>query len=369
MTKTVTNIPVQSRLLDLIGLAQEPAPEKRRVLLRELTDQFFGSAHLAVAESDTYGDILTELSGQMERAVRQELAERFSAKPNAPKRLIRALANDESAQVASPVLQSSPVLTDEDLVGILARRGQGHMRAVSRRASVSEVVSDAIVKHGDDETLGVLLSNQRATLSRKASEAAVDRAKANPQLHEATVNRANLPPDLLNEMYFVVEARLRQKILEQNAQLDPTLLEKALVAGRTRVATADGNLPANYAESRERVENLHANKGLTPQVLANFLRTGDQTDFIVALSLLADVDFHTVRRILTSRELDALAVICKAANMDRALFLTYAVVLLGSDTNAIGKARSFGSLYQVLNVETAQRTLRFWRLRSAIKAA
>jgi len=367
MSQDTLTTPVQSRLLDLIGLAQEPTPDKRRILLRELTDQFFGTAHLEMTESETYGDILTELTSQMERAVRQELAERFSARTNAPARLIRSLAYDEVAQVASPVLQSSPVLTDQDLLGVVQTRGQAHMRAVSRRAIVSETVSDAIVEHGDDETLGVLLSNQRASLSRRASETAIDRAKVNPQLHEAAVSRANLPPDLLNEMYFVVESRLRQKILEQNALLDPALIENAVAAGRARIATADGNLPSNYAESLARVEKLRASNSLTPQVLANFLRSGDQTDFIIALSLLADIDFHMVRRILISRQLDALAVICRAANMDRPLFLTYAVVLLGSDANAIGKARSFGSLYQALSIETAQRTLRFWRLRTAIQ--
>lgn len=367
MSETKTTAPVQTRLIDLIGLAQEPAPDKRRHLLRELTDKFFGTAHLGATETETYGHVLTELAEQMERAVRTELAERFSAAANAPSRLVRRLALDEAIQVASPVLQSSPVLTDQDLVEVAGKRGQSHLRAISRRATVSEAVSDAILKHGDDETLGVLLSNQSATLSRSASEAAVDRAKSNPQLHEATVSRANLPPDLLNEMYFAVESRLRQKILEQNALLDPALLENALAAGRARVATEDGNLPADYAQCMVRVERMYQSKTLTPQILAGFLRSGQQTDFIIALSLLADIDFHTVRRILISREIDALAVICRAANMDRALFLTYAVVLLGSDANALGKARVFGSLYQALNAETAQRTLRFWRLRSAIQ--
>jgi uncharacterized protein (DUF2336 family) len=108
--------------------------------------------------------------------------------------------------------------------------GQERLRAVSSRPSVSEALSSVIVERGDDETLGALLRNDGARLSRASSEAAVDRARANPALHEAVVNRASLPPDLLNEMYFVVEARLRQQILEQNAKLDPALLENALEA-------------------------------------------------------------------------------------------------------------------------------------------
>ena len=369
MTDNVQAASLGTRLPDLIALAQETAPEKRRALLRELTDRFFGTPQHGAAESEAYGAVLSQLTDAMEKAVRAELAERFAPLAHAPSVLVNRLAHDEEPGVASPVLEASPVLTDEDLLAVIRRRSQGHMQAVSRRQEVSEAVSDAIVEHGNDETLGVLLANDRARLSRQASEAAVDRARLNPGLHEVTVNRASLPPDLLNEMYFVVEARLRQKILEQNARLDPVLLDHALAAGRTRIATEDGSLPPDYAASQAEIEPLRADDQLTPQTLAGFLRSGQQTHFISALAQLADVDFHTVRRILTSREIDALAVVCKAADLDRALFLTYAVVLLGPDANALGKARTFGTLYQDLTTETAQRTLRFWRLRSAIKAA
>ncbi|AYG95187.1 DUF2336 domain-containing protein [Brevundimonas naejangsanensis] len=360
---------IASRLPDLIALAQEDSSPKRRALLRELTDCFFGAPERTEAETALYGAVLSDLTDAMETAVRAELAERFCRSPDAPRQLIRRLANDEAEAVATPVLSASPVLTEADLIAVIRSRGQGHMRAVSRRAEVSEAVSDAIVERGDDETLGVLLGNQGACLSRAASEAAVERARVNPALHEVTVERASLPPDLLNDMYFAVEARLRQRILEQNARLDPALLESALAAGRARVATDDGALPPDYAESLAYVEELRAANQLTPQMLARFLRSGGRTAFLIALSQLADIDFHTARQIVERRELDALAVVCKAADLDRALFLTYAVVLLNTDGDAMGKARAYAGLYNDLTREAALRTLRFWRARKAMQAA
>lgn len=358
-----------SRLPDLIALAEEASSEKRRQLLRELTDHFFGEPAPNATETTLYGAVLTRLSDEMEVEVRAELAARFADAPNAPHRLIRRFAEDQAETVAAPVLSASPVLTDGDLIEVVRSRGQGHMRAVSRRTVVSEAVSDAIVECGDDETLGTLLRNDGARLSRAASETAVERAKANPALHAATVERKSLPPDLLNEMYFVVEARLRQHILEQNARMDPDLLEAALEAGRNRVAANDGALPPDYAESVAYVNELRAAGQLTPQVLARFLRSNGRTPFLVALAQLADVDFHTARRIVERKELDALAVICKAADMDRAIFLTYAVVLLGSEDNPMGKAGNYGRLYGELSREAALRTLRFWRMRRGAQAA
>jgi uncharacterized protein (DUF2336 family) len=357
-----------TRLPDLIALAEETSSEKRRTLLRELTDHFFGAAPTTATETALYGDVLGKLADDMEAAVRQELSHRFAASPLAPHGLIRRLASDD-AEVADPVLRNSPLLTDEDLLHVVKSKGQAHLRAVSARETVSEAVSDVIVERGDDETLGALLGNEGATLSRRASEAAVERAKVNPALHAATVERKTLPPDLLNEMYFVVEARLRARILEQNARMDPALLESALSAGRARLAEVDGALPPDYSACLAYVEELRAAGQLTPQMLARFLRSGSKTSFLIALSQLADVEFHTARQIVERQDLDALAVVCRAADLDRALFLTYAVVLLNTDGDAMGKAHAYARMYQDLSRDAALRTLRFWKARRAAQAA
>ena len=368
MNASAAPAPSPSRLPDLIALAQEPSSETRRALLRELTDHFFGAPTHSPNEQALFDAVLSDLSAEMESAVRAELAARFAAAPNAPPTLIRRLANDEAA-VASAVLRTSPVLSEAELIEVVRTRSQDHILAVTERAEVSEAVSDAIVEKGDDTALGSLLRNDGARLSRAGAETAVERAKANPALHEAAVARRGLPADLLNEMYFVVEARLRQRILEQNAAMDPVLLESALAAGRARVAADDGALPADYAESLAYVEELKAAGQLTPQMLARFLRSGGRTSFVIALAQLSDVDFQTAAQIIERRELDALAVICRAADLDRAIFLTYAVVLLNSEGDAMGKAHGYARMYADLTRDAAMRTLRFWRMRRGVQAA
>jgi len=353
-----------SKLHDLIALAREPSSEKRRDLLREVTDLFFvGRDPQSSAEQALFDDVLTQLSGEMEAAVRGELAARMAPANDAPTRLIRGLAADAMIEVARPILEQSKALSDEDLVYVAKSRGQEHLQAISRRDSVSEAVSEAIVERADDDTLGVLLRNEGAELSRQAHEVAVDRAEANPALHEAVVNRRSLPPDLLNEMYFVVEAKLRAKILERNAKIDPAALDAALAAGRARVAAQDGALPPDYADAERDVRQLAARKALNPKALVGMLRGGETTKFMIALGELAGIDFATVRLIMDRRELDALAIVCKAADFERALFLTLAVLILDRDTDAMGRAKEYGDLYQNLPKESAQRTLRFWRMR------
>ena len=351
-----------SKLNDLIALADEPSSAKRRELLRGVTDLFFtGDSHDPV-QMGLFDDVMTQLAGEMEEAVRVELAERMSQAPAPPRGLNRALALDSIA-VAQPILQRSSSLSEEDLLEVARTRGQEHLRAISQRASVPSAVSDAIVERGDDNTLGVLLRNEGAVLSRQAHEAVVDRAAANPALHEAVVDRQSLPVDLLNEMYFMVEARLRDRIMEKNADVDPATLEAALNAGRKRVATLDGALPADHAHAESEFRAIKAKGGASPQVLAGILRAKRTTLFLVALADMADIDFHTARMILERRELDALAVVCKAANIDRALFLTFALLILDPSDDVMTKAKAYGELYAALPREAAMRTIRFWRLR------
>jgi uncharacterized protein (DUF2336 family) len=352
-----------SKLQDLIDLAKEPSSERRRELLRRVTDLFFTvSAPEQRPEMPLFDGVLTQLAGEMEEAVRAELAERMADSPNPPPRLLRGLASDVAA-VALPVLTRSPALTPEDLLHVTRSGDQGHLRAISQRVHVPEQVSDAIIQRGDDTTLGVLLRNEGAELSRAAHEVAVQRASANPELHQAVVDRQSLPVDLLNEMYFVVEARLRDRILQRNAALDPAALDAALEAGRKRLAARDGALPPDYVAAETAIKALLKGQQLTPSSLAAFLRNGEMTKFLVALSELADVDFHTARRIIERRELDALAILCKAAGFDRSLFLTFAVLVLGQEADAMGRAREYGDLYATLPKESAQRTIRFWRVR------
>jgi uncharacterized protein (DUF2336 family) len=264
------------------------------------------------------------------------------------------------------VLSRSTALSPEALLHVTQTGDQGHLRAISQRSHVPELVSDVIVKRGDDATLGVLLRNEGAELSRAAHETAVERAAANPELHQAVVDRKSLPVDLLNEMYFVVEARLRERILAKNGEVDASTLDAALESGRKQLATRDGALPADYAEAEAAVRRLRAQGAIGPSALAAFLRNGEVTKFLVALSELADVDFHTARRILERRELDPLAIVCKAAGFDRSLFLTFAVLIMGKDDDAIGRAREYGQLYSDLSRDSAQRTVRFWRMRRQI---
>jgi uncharacterized protein (DUF2336 family) len=358
----MTPAPAPDRLRELIELAKEGSSERRRELLRGVTDAFFIRDSHGAGEMALFDQVLSQLAGEMEMVVRTELSQRMADRSDAPRGLVRKLAQDDIG-VAAPVLRRSSALSESDLLDIARVQGQGHLQAISARPHVSTAVTEVIVERGDDETVSLLLGNEGADLSRTAHERIVDRAASNPRLHEAVVSRRSLPVDLLNEMYFVVESRLRERILSRNADIDPAELDRALESGRKRMATRDGALPADYAEAEADIRVMRAKGELGPRALAAMLRGRQTTRFLVALAELANVDFHTAKRIVERRELDALSIICKAAGFEASLFLTFAVLILDRDADAMGRARQYGQLYNDLPMDVAQRTIRFWRMR------
>ncbi|MGC1302752.1 MAG: DUF2336 domain-containing protein [Caulobacteraceae bacterium] len=351
-----------SRLQDLVALAHETSSVRRRELLRRVTETFLAyDPPVESLEMARFDEVLSILTEQMEQEVRAELAYRLAAAEAAPASLARRLARDEIA-VAAPILANPKLLSEDDLLDVVRTRGQDHLRAISGRDGLSEAISDVIVERGDDQTLGVLIRNETASFSRWASETVVDRAILNPDLHEAVVSRRALPVDLLNQMYFVVEQRLRERILARNAAVDPAVLEAALSAGRVRVAAQDGALPADFAEAEIEVARALRVKRLDAASLAAYLRSAKRTQFMIGLSRLSEVEYPILSRIVGNNDLDALAIVCKAADLDRAGFMTFAV-LIGGDRRDTSRAQSYGQVYAELPRETALRTLRFWRIR------
>ena len=351
-----------SKLDDLIALAKEPSSARRRELLREVTDMFFSAnTPHGPSEMELFDSVLGPLASEMEEAVRAELSLRFASADQAPAALLQGLASDSIA-VAAPILSGSKLLSEDALLKLAQTQGQEHLRALSARPDLSSKISDIVVDRGDDETLGALLENQSAVLSREAQETVVDRAAANPELHSAVVNRRCLPPDLLNEMYFVVEGRLRETILARNAAMDPVFLDAALAKGRRKMAERDGTLPPDYAAAEAHVQRLISTHAMGPSTLAGFLRQGERSRFLIALAELAEIDFSTARRIVDRKEIDALAIVCKAARFDRALFLTFVVLILPPG-DGMRQAEIYGAKYAELTEDAAMRTIRFWRMR------
>ncbi len=352
----------QTRFAKLVDLARTPDSARRRDLLREVTDLFFETAPARNdREAALFDDVLQLVAAEMQDEVLAELSERFADAPDAPVGLMRDLAN-HSFEVAGPVLRRSKALDEQTLLQVVSYQSQHHIKAVAQREDVSESLSDAIVRLGDDNALDALIRNDSAKISRTSMEVAVDRAQRNSFLHEAVVQRHDLPIDLLNEMYFVVENRLRDQILERNASVDPATLDAALAKARERMRQTAGDASAEAKNARAFIESKKNSGELNARLLVSLYREAKQKHFLYGLAEITNVDQATVSELLSRRDIDGLAMICRAAGIERPLFVTLAVLACGGD-EAMARAEEFGRMYNAVPVEAAQRAIRFFKVR------
>ncbi len=340
-----------NQLQKLIQLAQEQSSDGRRELLREITDLFTASqSEISETESLHFAEIVGHLISEVETDVRQHLAERLSTVDNAPHGIVTMLANDE-IDVARPLLESSPVLRNADLIDIIRKRSQDHLSSVAGRDEVDESVSDALVDRGDDQVLEKLARNQGAALSRSAASKMVARSEKNPGLQEPLVTRADLPPDLVNQMYFWVSEKLREHIMAATGDLDE-------VGGNP-----DTTENASPAEKFIRRKILL--KQLDPPLLVELMREGRMAEFVEGFARLTGLDNKTAQKVLSDETQQALAIACKASGIDKDHFSSLARLTSSNGTMEAADIFEIIELYEKIPEEAAQRTMRFWRVRQA----
>ncbi|KAA5801712.1 DUF2336 domain-containing protein [Alkalicaulis satelles] len=361
-------MPVSSRLNKLADLAREKSSERRRALLREVTDLFFEEQPAPAGQVQAEFDaVLQALASQTANSARAELAERFADSALAPRGLILQLARD-AIEVAGPILSRSKVLKDEDLITIVHERGQDHIRAVAGREGLGEKLSSAIVERGDDRAVKALVNNPGSRLNREAFEAVTRRAEASPDLQAPLVARADTPADLLNDLMLVVENHLRDKIMSRFDSLEPGVLEAALAASRQRLSSRMAE-DKELAEARRFIAAKAMRKELDGGLLVRLLREKKRVHFAAGFAQMTGVDYTAARRALEHDSPDGLALICKAAGLDKALFVTVAVLRAGAGEHAFTDARDLGKAYDDLDAESAGRAMRFMKLRKDAQAA
>lgn len=357
-------------LTKLVELAHERSSDKRRELLHDMSALFLSSEDMRGDEAarGVAEDILQTLAHEVEAIVRAELAERFADHPDAPAELVNDLAKDV-IEVARPVLARSRLVREETLVETVRLHGSSHARVVAGRDDVSEAVSEAITETGDDDALVTLAQNEHARLSRIAMERLVDHAEGCEALHEPLVERADIAPDLLNEMFFIVTETLRDRVLERGSQVPAEDLEAAFAAAHERLARKAGPTPRDLQDAIRYVNGKKLRKKLNADLLAELLVTGEHTKFIVAFGDLTGLGFAAARRAVENPSIDPLLIACRSAGFSRDDFVRVAMLRSTAGERGEADADVLGDIFEAVPPAAADRVMRFVKLKDTSRSA
>lgn len=242
-------------------------------------------------------DIFRHLARDVEVRVRQALSENLKESRIVPHDVALTLAKDVIA-VAEPILKSSQVLTDEDLVEIIETQPAASLVAIAQRATVPEAVSEALVDNGDEIVVVTLVANQGAEVSETTFGKVLDTYPENDKVKESVVRREKLPVKLAERLVTMVSAHLQEHLVK-NHELSPEVAAGVIKQSREKATLELLGSESSAADVDRLVEQLHVNRRLTPTIILRAICTGDITFFEAAMARLAGISAINVHILIS----------------------------------------------------------------------
>ncbi len=352
----------------LLELAAERSSDKRRSLLREITSVFLvDPENHSDAEHAHFEEIISNVAKDSDRQARMELAERLADVNSAPKKVVRSLIGDEIS-VARPILERGRSLTDAELIDIVQSTGSAHQKTIARRQDLSDAVSNAIVESGQTEAVQALLENESAKITEATFEKAVSRSEKEVALQEPLVARRDMPVELAQDLFWIATPGLRRKIAIKSSTAEPSGLPKYRNIPASAYIDKPNDNDPSMQKARTYIDKMHRSGWLNRSLVIDRLRQKNIPELVVGLSRLAELSETTARRVVYDRSGEGMAIVCKAIGFDRTAFET--LVCVGTPDHDRTDEEIDGSLamFDSLTAESAQRIMRFWRVRQAVLA-
>ncbi|HEX8416751.1 MAG TPA: DUF2336 domain-containing protein [Methylobacterium sp.] len=305
----------------------------RTSMLRRVTSLFTETAErLGEAQVDAFDIVLLRLSQRVATPARVDLSETLADIPNAPPRAVRDLAFDPDATVAAPVLARSARLAEGDLIQIAQALGPDHLKAIARRRTLSERVTDVLVVRGDREVVRTAAGNGGARFSDGGFDALAQHARKDAVLATVIEARPDLP------------ARHKARTGPPAAASAPTLSaeERAAATAIGAAEAALGGLAVDLDEKQ----------------VAAWLSEGKAMEAAVAVARLAGVPSAMAVQAYQAPDYDPLLFLVRSIRFGWGTFKLFLQSKPGKAA-APEDMRGAFEAFQALSVPTAQRVVRF----------
>ena len=296
------------------GLSGHTVRERGRVL-RETADLFLSkSACYSDQQVKLFDSVMLQLLDHVDREVREYLSNRFASLDDAPPAVIRYLANDDAIAVAGPVLQQSPCLDEEFLVGCARCKSQDHLAAMSLRPTIGHHLSDVLIERGNDQVVLNLAKNSGAKLSDHGYSLMVDRARDSQQLASAVFNRADIPRQHMLALFKKASAAVRRELeVEAGRKAEETFEALKLASQRLQETTQEDS--QRYASARLRIAELRQAGCLSEKEISAFARQGAFEEVVIAISELCRLPEAQMERLIVEETCDRLFIVSRAIGL------------------------------------------------------
>jgi len=278
---------------DVARLLQDPSPENRALTAGKVANQL--DRELTAAERKIAHDVIGLMARDATVMVRAALADNLKHIQDVPHDVAMRLAKDVE-EVALPMLESSGVFTDADLLEILNSGSESKQEAIATREEVSEDVSSAIISKGGEKAVARLMGNEGAKVNEVSFTKAIERFATSDAVKAPMVSRNKLPVTIAEKLVSIVSDKLKD-VLVQKHELPAGVAADLIMQSRER-ATANLFDGASENDVEKLVVQLFKNSRLTPSLILRAACTGDIAFFEWALSTLSGVPITNARMLI-----------------------------------------------------------------------
>ena len=244
--------------------------------------------------------------------VRRALAEVFASAQKAPRVVVHALAADQP-EVALPVLARSPLLSEDDLVDLIATGHPEAQMAIAGRAMLARPLAAAIAEVGSAQACLALLENPDADIAPFSIDRIVERFGHLAAIREPLVARDDLPMATRQALL----AKLSQTLAGFVAGRQWMGSEHAEYAAREACEKATVALAAEtpYEEVGALVQHLRASGQLTAGMILRALLSGNVVLFEEALAELSGLSLDRVTSYIHDKNISGLTALYRKAGL------------------------------------------------------
>jgi uncharacterized protein (DUF2336 family) len=300
--------PKQSLLVNFDALQEDSTKARRGELMRNVV------ALLGLASSErgladllrTYDSVLVKLADIVDPSVRAEAAARLADLRHVPSAILRKLARDD-IEVSYPLLTRSPLLTEDDLIGIAEIRGHRHRHALASRPHIGERLVMVLAERGDDRVRRALAANPTAQITPGVFRRLLVQAHEDPEMQILIAEHPQTAHDVLAELVDFADPHARGVAACRAVSHPATtvLHERAMPVSRLFAGY-------DFEAADRRVRHRAARGGLDITKVAQYAEENHFGEAAIGLATLSGFPLQDVLRWFADCDAYAVLVVAKA---------------------------------------------------------
>ncbi len=307
------------------ALQAEDAEQRAYATMR--LAQAFKTPELTASERAYAVGLLDVISQDVSELVRRALAVTLKNSRFLPLVVLQRLIADIES-IAVPLIEHSPLLSEDDLRRVLESGVAGKVRAVSARTNLTHQIILTLIQTGDVGVARNIAANDSVELSEDAAEAMVEIYHEDDIIRAALLRRASMPMPVVEKLVAASADNIADRL---EGREGVTRVQSQIIGQGTYHRTMAGLPNAHFKEKalQSLVETMQGQGRLIPDVILRAMGIGQMAFVHYALAACAGISVRKAVLMLHDTGPFALKGVCQKGGLsaDQTLFMQFAIRL------------------------------------------